>query len=510
MAALAEQCCGQVRLAEEPPFALGRLTVTPALRQVEWPGQQRTVEPRVMQVLVALGRAPGAIVSRDALVARCWGGRAVGENAIQRTISLLRALASESGAFRIETITRVGYRLLPDAGRSEPPGIQPVPPAAPSLGRRQLVAGTALLAAGAAGLFGLAREGPARREARRLHAAGVEVQRRGGPDAFRQAARYFERAVTADPELAEAWGDLAWARLEQLRNAHEATHPQLLAAIDSAAAAALRRDPRQRAALLTRALVRSPFRDWTAAEQRVRQTLVQLPEEPLLHRRLGTIFADGGRWRAAAAQFARVAKREPLLPDHQRALAWARWHAGDRDRAEAILDRAAALWPNEIWVWLLRFDLRLLSGRGGEALRMTDRLAVGLGGVSPLTAAVATSVARAVDRPTRAHVAAAGAAIRDGRRKGEIASFIAIPYLSALGLHAQAWEVAETYLLGPADPAAGGRRRLAPGVWRRTDFLFTGATGAMRADSRFPPLTAAIGLDAYWRATRSRPDITAA
>ena len=43
-----------------------------------------------MQVLVALAAADGAIVGRDDLTRRCWEGRVVGEDAINRVISRLR------------------------------------------------------------------------------------------------------------------------------------------------------------------------------------------------------------------------------------------------------------------------------------------------------------------------------------------------------------------------------------------------------------------------------------
>jgi len=100
-----------IQLAEEPAFRLGALAVTPATRQVAWAGQTRTLEPRVMEVLVALAGAGGGVVGRDALIARCWGGRVVGDNAINRVISILRRLESDSGAFVLETVTKVGYRL---------------------------------------------------------------------------------------------------------------------------------------------------------------------------------------------------------------------------------------------------------------------------------------------------------------------------------------------------------------------------------------------------------------
>lgn len=102
-----------IELAREPDFALGPLQVRPSTRMAAWAGREEVLEPRVMQVLVALARASGAVVSRDALIAACWEGRIVGEDAINRTIGRIRRLAEDSGAFTVETIARVGYRLKP-------------------------------------------------------------------------------------------------------------------------------------------------------------------------------------------------------------------------------------------------------------------------------------------------------------------------------------------------------------------------------------------------------------
>lgn len=116
-----------IDLAHERPFRLGPLAVAPALREVAAPdGTRQVLEPRVMQVLVALTRAGGAIVGRDELIRTCWNGTVVGEGAINRAVSLLRKLSEGlgGGAFRIETVARVGYRLVlpgPDPHRDAPP-----------------------------------------------------------------------------------------------------------------------------------------------------------------------------------------------------------------------------------------------------------------------------------------------------------------------------------------------------------------------------------------------------
>jgi DNA-binding winged helix-turn-helix (wHTH) protein/tetratricopeptide (TPR) repeat protein len=119
-----------VSLAHAAPFRLGALHVAPATRQIARDGRTETLEPRVMQVLVALYEAGGGVVARDDLIARCWDGRVVGDNAIQRTISRLREIAFGLGAgcFRLETVNKVGYRLVelkpvpagPDAAEKAP------------------------------------------------------------------------------------------------------------------------------------------------------------------------------------------------------------------------------------------------------------------------------------------------------------------------------------------------------------------------------------------------------
>lgn len=104
---------GQIRLAQEHSLTLGPLQIDPALRRVAHDdGREEFLQPRVMQVLVALVRADGQILSRDDLLKSCWSGVVVGEDAIDRVIGRLRRLADWAGAFDVQTITKVGYRLM--------------------------------------------------------------------------------------------------------------------------------------------------------------------------------------------------------------------------------------------------------------------------------------------------------------------------------------------------------------------------------------------------------------
>jgi DNA-binding winged helix-turn-helix (wHTH) protein/TolB-like protein/Flp pilus assembly protein TadD len=104
------------------------------------------VEPKVMEVLMALAARPGEVMSREALLAAVWPGVVVGDEALtQCVIKLRRALADRprQPAY-VETIAKRGYRLI------APVGGQPAP--LPAARRQWRWAVAALIAALAVGV----------------------------------------------------------------------------------------------------------------------------------------------------------------------------------------------------------------------------------------------------------------------------------------------------------------------------------------------------------------------
>jgi class 3 adenylate cyclase/tetratricopeptide (TPR) repeat protein len=102
---------GGCDLAKASDFRLGGLAIRPPTREVIATGETLLLEPRIMQVLVILAQRRGEVVSRGELIDSCWGGRAVGDDAINRCIQAIRRLAAKQGGFAIRTVARVGYRL---------------------------------------------------------------------------------------------------------------------------------------------------------------------------------------------------------------------------------------------------------------------------------------------------------------------------------------------------------------------------------------------------------------
>ena len=98
--------------ASEAPegVAFGRFLLLPHRRELLADGRPVKLGGRAFDVLMALIEARGAVVSKNALMARVWPDRIVEENNLQWQISSLRAAF---GADRdlIRTVSGRGYQF---------------------------------------------------------------------------------------------------------------------------------------------------------------------------------------------------------------------------------------------------------------------------------------------------------------------------------------------------------------------------------------------------------------
>jgi DNA-binding winged helix-turn-helix (wHTH) protein/tetratricopeptide (TPR) repeat protein len=523
-------------------FSLGPLRVLPAAREVERDGVRETLEPRVMQVLVALAQAGGEVVGRDDLIARCWDGRIVVDNAINRVISRLRRLSQTLGkdCFRIDTVARVGYRLIaiPPTGatvatvRGEPaaaaivvpgpepatdPGPEAIDPAADAgapvshrLSRRTLMLGGAAvgLLATASALWLFRRDRPRKRLAEELLRKGVEATQAGQWQDLEQAVAYLEQATGIDPQLAAAWAALAVAHraLADTTTPLQGDHASRARA---AAQRALAIDPDNADAQLVLAVPGPVFGHWAQAERASRKFLTEHPGHPYAIGTLARLLLDTGRNRDAAAVAEAQLRHTPVEVRLHFLVVRGRWGGGDARGAAKALERALELWPRHPLLWAARSELLAHQGRPGQALELLEQPRTRPVGQVMLPLDVHATVLRALVTRRSGPVDEAVSALLATRAPPNTVAFAGavFAWLVMLGAVEPALTVAEDHLLGERT-ASGGRVPLAQGTSRSTWWLFQPPVAALRRHPRLVGLTQRIGLDDYWRATGRRDDLS--
>ena len=106
-----------IDLTAEPPFRIGAAEVFPLSRDARAGDHCERLQPQTLKVLLLLARHRGDVVTREELIECIWDGRFVGDDVINRSISQLRQFAGRVEGFRIETVPRVGYRLVEQVDR---------------------------------------------------------------------------------------------------------------------------------------------------------------------------------------------------------------------------------------------------------------------------------------------------------------------------------------------------------------------------------------------------------
>ena len=397
-------------LAHHAPFRIGAVEVRPATKTLVRDGLETVVEPRVMQVLVALAEAKGTVVSRDDLVERCWDGRIVGDDAVNRIMSRLRHLAKEvgRGSFTVETVTKVGYRLRRlDGTEDEPASALAVP-------RRHLlrigVAAGAVAVAGGAGVW-LWPRGPSADTRALMDQANLAL-RQGTREGQSQAVGLYQRVVADDPAYADGWATLGhcYAFIAHYRNSETARIFQQRARDAARRALSIDRDN-----VLARAAIASArpiMGNWRLIEAELAPALAQHGRNEQLLFAMSHLLGSVGRTREALALEERLAEVAPPTPVYIYRRSWLLWSAGRLEEADALLAEAARLYPTHFAIWFSRFYIAMFTGRADAALALaSDR-------DSLPTNIAEEEIARGDPRGARHGVAQSGHDRRGPRRAG--------------------------------------------------------------------------------------------
>lgn len=470
-----------------------------------------------MQMLVALHRAGGRVVSKDDLFKQCWDGRIVGDDAINRVISRLRHDAEHhaGNAFRVETITRVGYRLIAD-GLTAPADREMTSkdPTWSFAARRRVVLGgaaAAVMAAGA-GIFGWNTFGGSGTsgEAKILVGESRSAMLEPTPEGISNTVAKLKRASQLAPDSAEVWGLLALAYRTQAANAPGSQRDPIMNRSLEAAHRALAIDNNNGDALAVLAW-QSGFGQWSASEQAARRALVRAPQHPVLNRMLAVLLLEVGREGDALVYLDRSRRAEPMAVYTHMWRTTALWDLGRLDEAEAAIENAYRLWPRHYAIWFIRNSFLAYNGRAQEALAMIADVSSRPVGIPDWnfdiirlqSRALATRDRVAIDQAMDAWVAAAG--------RGPGFAQNAIIFAGAMGRLDVAFEIIGAYYFDRGFTLGEHAYSREQGIYaikndRHTYFLFLRQLAPLRSDPRFKQLISEIGLDDYWAQSGTRPD----
>lgn len=465
-----------IDLLKSPNFALGQTRVCPAARTLTDKGGRAVLEPRMMQVLVQLAQRPGEVVTRQALVERCWGGAPVGDDSVNRAIAGIRraARAACADSFEIETIAGAGYLL--------------------TVGSSPANAGKAVDEA---------------------VEKGWHSWRRGLPSPDLPAIDALRATVDRQPSRADAWGMLALLLRNAAEYAEAAECDRLVQECECAAVRALCLEPMQTEARAAMISLPPLFGDWIGRRSRLLAALEDDPGGIPLRHELAVLEMATGRPSAAIPIIAELVEKDPLAALFQYKRTYHLWALGELGEMDRAADRALQLWPRHPAIWFARFWSLAFTGRPRQAAQQLGDAELRPPIPPPALATFETTVASLLDPGSEAKRHAAVRANVAAAERGPAQSVAAIIHLSGIGAVEECFLVAQGYFLRSGEMAVGARKSGSdPSVndqhRRVTQMLFLPVTEPLRRDPRFAGLCSDMGLSEYWRRAALVPDFASA
>lgn len=469
-----------------------------------------------MQVLVTLHAAKGRVVSREDLTASCWEGRIVGDDAINRVLSRLRRVADGigGGSFRIETITKVGYRLVeiePSVTASAPATeATPTP-----VNRRRALIGMAC-AGGAvaigAGLWAAwPRQKPVDPRVAALMKQAEFAILQDTNEGQNQAIGLYKKALTIQPDNPEAWGALAvtYACIAHWRPAREA--PGLRDRAMEAASRADRLEPGNGYSPAARAFLMPLRGNWLNREQSLRKAVAGQGETGVLLFALACLLCSVGRGREAAAILADLRPTSEMGPGLYFREILALWASNQLDATDRVIGEARYIYPTHFALWFADCYIKMYSGRVTAAIAMIEDVDNRPTGIPADEFDAILKVAKAMLSHDPADIDAAVALWNQRAHRGAGYAENTIQFAAALGRLDEAYRVAEAYYFGRGFVVPEVRFTVQQGSYtplaeRQTAFLFQGSLVRFRADPRFDRLIQELGLKSYWVQSGTKPD----
>jgi len=495
-----------VNAAATCPLRVAGLTIDPVRRRVTGAdGGDVAVEPLVMQLLLQLVERQGEVLRRRELFEHLWGNAQVGDDSLNRLVqSLRRALDQTSkGAVLIETVPRVGYRLIAELEGE----------ATTSLVTRRTataVAASTALALVGAGLWRVRSEARAA-EVERWTDRGDILLRDAPPMQAGEAVPPLRSALDLDPGNARSLGLLALAEETRANNGGSANPGETLRLAEASARAALQSDPNEPHARLAMVDMKSSSLDWSQIEDRLEALRASAPTNLHVLGSLTSFLQGAGRTSRSWIYNEQVAAAAPASPTPQWRRALRLWTAGRTDDALHLSERLLPLWPRHALVWNARFMILAFSGRIGAATAMLRDPVGPRGNAHPARPDQWLPTLDAFAEPTRARIAKAREANLAAAKLNPGQAMYAAMVLSHLGELDAAFVVIDALLFSKG-PLVASRPNVPRSFvanspsWCWTQWMFMPPVEAVRRDARFEGVCEEIGLSRYWRTRGVGPD----
>ncbi len=382
------------------------------------------------------------------------------------------------------------------------------------LSRRRLVVGSAAVAVISAGSLAVWRSlepNPPLPEAQLLFEKGTDALQSN--DAFApnnsaaavQAIAMLSNAVRIDPNFAAAWGALAMAYALRKDAVSQPERAGFDSRSRSAAKRALELDRREARALGALRMLDPVYRNWIGAERLELAALKLQPTMPLLLFQMADILGSVGRWREAAEFSRKFDRKKFLIAGADRQVIIDLWSAGDLPGADQAVRIATDSWPQHPQIWRTRIAYLMYSGRPAEALQLLR---------DPSERPLGTSMAIVQAGEATATVLNGRGTVADSRARNlkvldaePGAVFEIVHSCAALGDLETAFALLRGYYFGEGQWARLARLAPAGGDFdRKTTPLFQPPMRNLWREKSFDDLLQRIGLNAYWRRSRTVPD----
>jgi hypothetical protein len=246
--------------------------------------------------------------------------------------------------------------------------------------------------------------------------------------------------------------------------------------------------------------------DQAARDRQLRDILKTDPNNLPAMTELMPLVQSAGLTRESWMWNERILHASPFAHTFLVVRAFKLWILGRIREADNVIDRVRALWPNDGLAIYGRFITFALTGRPAAARSMMDS-------IKDLSTAPGANSWRtaldALENPTPASVEAARTACLKLARASPFDANDVVMVLCALGLKNDAFDVTDGFLLWRGKTVSENQangRQVDDYARRMTQWLFTPPCKIMRDDPRFLTLCDGMGLTAYWRARRVRPD----